>query len=348
MDVAAGIYTKIIFPNAASTFDPRLSDLQKSMLDATPDCIKLISVDGNLLQMNKAGRLALSISDNSALGMPWLPLLSDDVRQLGLEALQQAVSAQSARFRGKSGSPDNIVYWDNLLTPVLDASGKVMSILCISRDVTEKTRIEIELEEAIQREKLLSGELQHRVKNLFSVASGLVALAEKEAAREGAPEKTTQILRDKLGALSRASDLAFSFSNLERDQDNRVDLAALIEAILLPYGERCRVDANNVKIHPDDVTNLALFLHELATNSIKYGALARDDGIVAIRCSMSIGDLELIWEERGGPELSSTPDRQGFGGAMIDRIVRSAGGSIERSWRSKGLAVDLRLPLRSI
>lgn len=55
MEVAAKIYTSIVFPDTLSKTDPHLSDLQKTMLDATPDCIKVLSVDGRLLAMNRRG-----------------------------------------------------------------------------------------------------------------------------------------------------------------------------------------------------------------------------------------------------------------------------------------------------
>jgi len=115
------------------------------MLDAAPDCIKVVSVDGALLMMNKAGRRALNVPENSGFGMSWLDLLSEDVRPVGIEALRKATAGQNTRFPGKSRSNDETFYWDNLLTPVANSSGDVIAVLCISRDVTEKTLLEMQL-----------------------------------------------------------------------------------------------------------------------------------------------------------------------------------------------------------
>lgn len=345
MERAAGIYAQVIFPDAFSRSDPHLSDLQKTMLDATPDCIKVLSIDGRLLTMNRAGCLALNVPEDSDFGMPWLPLLPEDVHQLGKEALQKATEGQSARFPGRSEAPGGLMYWDNLLTPLVDASGHVLSILCVSRDVTAKTKLERELEDSINREKLLSREMQHRIKNLFSVVAGLIFIAEKEAAKENASVAATHILRDKLDALSRASDAAFSEGAIGDGDTGQADLATLVRSVLRPYGDRCLIGGGaRASISRRVMTTFALFLHELATNSVKYGALSTDGGDVTVRWKVNGDVLDFTWIETGGPAIPTSPQRQGFGSEMVDRIIQSAGGHINRTWRVEGLVADLHLP----
>lgn len=343
MKRAAGIYTEIISPNAFFEAGYQLTDMQLAMLDATPDCIKVLSVDGNLLTMNKAGCLALSVPTDSDFGMPWLPLLAEDVRELGAEALREAAEGRSARFPGKSQSPDQIIYWDNLLTPLVDASGRVRSILCVSRDVTARTQIENQLEDAIIREKLLSKEMHHRVKNLFSLVSSLISFAEKEAAKDFSQENATYILREKLNALARASDAAFAEGVVE-DAAGQVNLQTLISAVLEPYGDRCAMIGNKALVYRNTLTTLALLLHELATNSVKYGALSTEEGKVTIRWMVTEAALNLTWRETGGPIILAPPKHAGFGGKMVDRIVHSSGGKIEREWRAEGFIADLYFP----
>ncbi len=343
METAAGIYTRIIFPSALSETEPLLSDLQKAMLDATPDCIKVLSVDGRLLTMNRTGCLALNVPEDSRFGMPWLPLLPLDVQQLGAAALKKAAEGHSTRFPGRSESPGGLMYWDNLLTPFVDASGRVLSILCVSRDVTEKTKLERELEDSVNREKLLSREMQHRIRNVFSVLAGLTFIAEREAAKGNTPDTATRILREKLGALSRASDAAFSEADSEDGDAGEADLETLVRSVLQPYGDRCLMGGGRVSISRNAMTTFALLLHELATNSLKYGALSTDDGIVTIQWAAGGETLHLTWVEAGGPQISALPERQGFGSEMVDRVVRSAGGTITRTWRTEGLVAELHL-----
>lgn len=344
MEAAAGIYTRIMFPDAASKADPHLSEMQMAMLDATPDCIKVVSVDGRLTMMNKAGCLALNVPEDSEFGMLWLPLLPEDVHAAGQEALRKAAAGRAARFPGKSISPQGTIYWDNLLTPLVDGTGKVLSILCVSRDVTEKTLLERQLQEAVDREQLLAREMRHRIKNLFSVVSGLISISMREARAAGSPEAATEILREKLGALSRASDAVFTQGNGGRGDADPVDLGAVVTSVMQPYGNRCTAGGATISIRHDAITTFALLLHELATNSVKYGALGKDDGNVTVRWRASDSSLDLTWIETGGPTISSPPQRRGFGTEMVDRVVRSAGGTIERAWRTEGLVADLHFP----
>lgn len=339
MATASTAYTGIISPE-----DPHMPGPQKAMLDATPDCVKILSVDGRVLMINRAGVLALGLSETCDMGMPWLPLLHEDVRAAGLVALEKAASGETARFPGKSISPAGMFHWDNLLIPVKGPAGHVLSIMCVSRDVTEKILIERQLEEAISREKLLAREMQHRIKNLFSVASGLVVIAEKEARLANAPDTLATLLREKLNALARASDAVFA----HRDEEHGVgstDLEALVRSVLKPYGDHCIPIGEPVRVHTEVATTLALFLHELATNAMKYGALTMSGGTVTLRWSAKEGVLTLAWIESGGPRIVAPPTRSGFGSQMLDRIVRSSGGRIDRDWRTDGLVAELYLPL---
>jgi len=344
MEAAAGIYTRMMFPDAASKADPHLSAMQKAMLDATPDCIKVLSVDGKLLMMNRAGCFALGVPEDSEFGMSWLPLLPDEVHHAGAEALYKAAAGQTARFPGKSVSPKGTIYWDNLLTPLVDVSGQVLSILCVSRDVTEKTLLQRELAEAVDRERLLAREMRHRIKNLFSVVAGLISISMREASSNNGSEAVVDILREKLGALSRASDAVFAQENGQGGDTGPVDIGAVITSVLRPYGDRCTAIGKTALIRRDTITTFALFLHELATNSVKYGALSKEEGNVTVRWVAHDNSLDLTWIETGGPQVLSPPKRLGFGTEMVDRVVRSLGGAINRTWRTEGLIVDVHFP----
>lgn len=321
-----------------------LSRMQKAMLDSTPDCIKILSPDGRLLIMNKAGCLALNVPEDSGFGMPWLPLLPKEIYEPGLEALEKAASGQPARFPGKSVSADGIMHWDNMLTPLTDSTGQVVSILCISREITAKTRLEKQLEDALDREKLLSQEMHHRIKNIFSLISGLIFISEKEAVSLGNKETPTAILREKIQALSRASDAVFTQDKEDSMDSAAADLETIIHSVLLPYGNSCSLSGAETPIRRGSISTFALFLHELATNSVKYGALSAAEGSIAVSWTTDKNGLHLTWTETGGPELSSSPDQHGFGGQMVSRIVKAAGGSVEQIWNTSGLVTHLHLP----
>lgn len=344
MEAAASTYAGIMFPEAVSPAATSLSDMQKAMLDATPDCIKLVSTGGDLLMMNRSGCLALGVDQDGGFGMPWLPLLPEGVHPAGREALARAAAGEAARFPGMSVSPAGTLYWDNLLTPLVDGSGQVLSILCVSRDVTEKTLLDRQLQEAIDRETLLANEMRHRIKNLFSLVASLISISQREAGARESAGPAIEILRDKLGALSRATDAVFALENGGMADQSPVDVGAVVGSVLQPYGARCEYRGEAASIPMQAVTTLALFLHELATNATKHGALGQRGGRVSLGWDLLDDHVRLRWVETGGPAVSAPPSRQGFGTAMVDRIVRSTGGTIMRNWRPEGLTVELALP----
>lgn len=125
------------------------SDLLRAntdMLDVSVDCIKIITPDGHVSHMNRSGRLALLGQERvRKFGMEWLGLLPPEVRQQGKKAIKLAAKGQNARFAGKSVSGETTMYWDNILTPVLNDNGETTSILCVSRDITKQRVAELKL-----------------------------------------------------------------------------------------------------------------------------------------------------------------------------------------------------------
>lgn len=115
-------------------------------LDDSPDCVKFIDLNGDLLHMNKAGCEALSVQEPSAHGLLWLSLLPASVAPAGNAALNRALAGETVRFIAISaGGEIGTRFWDNLLTPITDASGSTHEIICISRDITDQHGLKAEL-----------------------------------------------------------------------------------------------------------------------------------------------------------------------------------------------------------
>ncbi|WP_260923925.1 sensor histidine kinase [Novosphingobium sp. 9] len=339
--------TPLAAPHSApSTSTTSLADLQRAMLDTTPDCIKVIAPDGNLVTMNRAGCVALGVDPASGFGMPWAPLLPPEIQVAAEAALERARAGHVARFSGRSEFNGLVFYWDNLLTPVLDADGGTSTILCVSRDITETTLLERQLEEAVAREKLMAREIAHRIKNLFSVVSSLSHFAEREARNSNGSKSPMALFRAKVEAIWRSFDAVFS-DNAARGSDfAHLDLQTLLISVLQPYYSQCSVHGDRVSLPETYLSTLSLVTHELMTNAVKYGAISRPDGEVNLHWSAHEGILDLVWEERGGPPLVATPEHRGFGSDLIDRLLATASGTITREWAEQGLTARISLPLR--
>jgi DNA-binding CsgD family transcriptional regulator len=125
----------------ARTSQPYEGKIDTSAFDGSPDCIKIISPDGRLKWLNGTGREVLNVTQEKVAGTEWIRLLPQSVHEAGYEALKNANNGIAQRFVGISEAPSvGVVYWDNLLTPLLSSNGEIVEILCISRDVTSDYR----------------------------------------------------------------------------------------------------------------------------------------------------------------------------------------------------------------
>ena len=122
---------------------------------------------------------------------------------------------------------------------------------------------------------------------------------------------------------------------------------------MLPYLNRDPAAAERIVIAGPDVlvgrtaaTNLALLIHEFATNAAKYGALSTSGGRVDVTWRIEDGRVALTWREHGGPPVPGEPATEGFGSLLARTAVTSGlGGQVTREWRAEGLAVQLSAPL---
>jgi two-component sensor histidine kinase len=91
-------------------------------------------------------------------------------------------------------------------------------------------------------------------------------------------------------------------------------------------------------------TTLAMVVHELATNSLKYGALSSPTGTLDVACSSPDREVVIVWTERGGPPVSAPVGAGGFGSKLVARsMTAQLGGSIDRQWQEEGVVVTIKL-----
>ena len=212
------------------------------------------------------------------------------------------------------------------------------------------TLIDIDREHR-QREAndLLTNELSHRIKNIFAVISGLIAI--RSRGREEVADYAAE-----LGAAVRALGTAHDYVRPLEGRSSDC-LQGLLRDLLAPYHDN---DANRVEIGGDDVvigaraaTPLALVFHELATNSAKYGALSGGAGRVKITVTAPCQDGDRIcvdWHETGVPtRREQTPEHEGFGSRLLRMAVENQlQGKFDRNFTEDGILVEIAFPATSI
>jgi len=207
------------------------------------------------------------------------------------------------------------------------------------------TGVSIDITEQKSRQEnanLLMRELHHRMRNLFATVSAIISLT-RHAARD--VDDYVDRISSRLDALNRAQNVLLS-SNFMTGS-----MHALMREVEAAF-PRVRWSGPDLLLPENALVAMALLFNELATNAVKHGALANDEGRVVVDWSQDSEGSEprifrLTWSETGTQGLIGPPDRTSFGTLLMERSVRNnLGGSIARRWDPTGLIVEIALPAK--
>ncbi len=193
---------------------------------------------------------------------------------------------------------------------------------------------------AAEKQELLIAELNHRVRNILNLIQGLVSQGK---ATTDNLQAYTEMLDGRIHSLARAHD------QLTRQEWSPTALSSLIEvevdAYLNGQKDRLIITGDTPMLAPEAFSTMALVVHELVTNSAKYGALTDQSGSVHIALNITDdGALMIQWREKGGPPVQA-PTRRGFGSTIIERTVPfELQGKVETRFKPAGFEADIMIP----
>ncbi len=203
----------------------------------------------------------------------------------------------------------------------------------LERRVAKRTA---QLETAIARQELLAREVDHRARNALAVIQSIVALTPPDDSA-----KFAEAIKGRIRAMAMAHNL------LSESRWRGADLLNLVNDELAPYAQEdgISVSGQPVSIAPTVAQNLALAVHELATNAAKYGALSNPGGRLSVNWRPVNDQLCIEWIEACGHEVSR-PSKKGFGSKVIEASIKSQlGGDVQKEWTPSGLHCTLSLPI---
>lgn len=231
---------------------------------------------------------------------------------------------------------DGAAHYLMRILPYRRREGVIDGVVLTFFDVTGMVRAE-------QRQQTLVHELDHRVRNMLTV---VMALANQTMARSADPAEFVRAFKGRLEALARAYGL------VTREAWGDVRLDEILREELQPYRldgkDRVSLDGLPVQLRPKAALAMGLVLHELATNAVKYGALAEPKGRITVQWRAERRDgsdmLRLEWCEHDGPPVVA-PAERGFGTELIDREVRyELRGALDLDFAADGLRAVMWLP----
>ena len=225
--------------------------------------------------------------------------------------------ALTFRFRRPDGRQ---VWLEETARGEFDASGRLLRIKGLTRDITERKELE-------EHKNLLIAELDHRVKNMLAIVSAIVTRT----------QETSSSMAEFVTAFDgRIRSMATTHELLSRRHWHGLSLAELVHRVLAPYATAgtTRIEGSDEVLSAEAGQTIAMVLHELATNAAKFGALSTKGGCVYVRWGhLRNGDAQspfcIWWEESGGPTVGPQA-RSGYGTSVIrDLIPYELGGRVE-------------------
>ncbi|MFJ2983391.1 MULTISPECIES: sensor histidine kinase [unclassified Pseudomonas] len=316
----------------------------ESMLNASPDCVKVLSTSGQIEFMNNAGLCLMHIGDLSqAQGLSWSQLWPEESRPIVLDAISKVTAGESTRFEAYCpAGPSEPKWWDVTVAPILSPDGRVEKIIAVSRDITERHHHEARLlslieaqNSRISRSDLHLEEIHHRVKNSLHLVNTLLLLQANLT-----PDEAVKLQLET--AAGRVVTIASVHERLYQTAEG-IDVLACdyLSALLGDLGKaladrRITLEADRFILPPERMAPLGMVISELITNALKYGK-----GTIGV-CVKDAGDHALISvtdEGEGFPDNYPKPSGTGLG----MRIVKSYSG-----YGSTAVSVDRQVEKSTI
>jgi PAS domain S-box-containing protein len=302
-----------------------------SIIQSSDDAIVSKNLDGIITSWNKGAERVFGYTAEEAVGQPItivIPRDRQDEERTILTRIRRGERIEhfeTVRQR-KHGS---LIVVSLTVSPVKNAEGKIVGASKIARDITQQRQTGDQI-------TTLAREAEHRSKNLLANVQAMVNLSQADAVAD-----LKNVIEGRIQALANVHSLFVASRWIG------AELSAVARQEFAPYStsgeQRVRIDGPPVLLEPNTAQAVAVTLHELVTNAVKYGALSTANGHIDLKWSHEAnGRLNLRWIETGGPTVQP-PTRKGFGGRIIEQMIAQLKGESRFDWRAEGLICEIIL-----
>jgi PAS domain S-box-containing protein len=309
-----------------------------AIVESSDDAIIAKDLNGIITNWNRGAHRLFGYTSDEAIGKPIEMLIPLDRKDEEPDILRRIRLGEHIEHyetirRRKDGS---LVEISLSVSPVKNREGRIIGAAKIARDITDRRQAE-------EQKSMLIQEMDHRIKNLFTLANSVVLLSVRSVET---PAELATTVSARLTSLAQAH--ALTVPNGFRSEQTTT-LHTLIKKNFVPYatnGEmtqpRVNITGPDLSIAGNSVTSFALLLHEFTTNAAKYGALSMVEGGVLVSCSQTADVYTVIWREINGPYIEREPGKSGFGTVLAQTTIRGQlRGEITREWNTEGLVIRL-------
>jgi PAS domain S-box-containing protein len=302
-----------------------------AIVQSSDDAIATKNLDGIITSWNKGAEGVFGYTAEEAIGQPITIVIPQDRQDEERRILTRIRRGERIEHfetirQHKHG---NLIWVSLTISPVKNAEGKIVGASKTARDITEQKRTGEQI-------ATLAREAEHRSKNLLANVQAMVNLSQADSVAD-----LKKAIEGRIQALANVHSLFVASRWIG------AELSTIAQQELAPYSatgeKRVRTDGPQVLLAPDIAQAVAVTLHELATNAVKYGALSTTNGHIDLKWSQEAnGRLNLRWIETGGPTVLP-PTRRGFGGRIIEQMIAQLKGETRFDWRGDGLVCEITL-----
>ncbi|MEW9808312.1 PAS domain S-box protein [Mesorhizobium marinum] len=300
-----------------NTLDPLAAARLAAIVDSSFDAIIGKDLNSIITDWNGAAERLFGYTAEEAIGHSVLMLIPDGLHGEEVDIIErirrgERVASYETTRRRKDGT---FISVSLTISPIKDADGTIIGASKIARDISAA-------KESERRIKLLMREVNHRVKNQFAV---ILSVIRETSRRAKDPLEFEEQVRDRIMALSRSHDLLVS------SEWSGTSLLDLLQEHLKPFGhdEQISLSGPLLTLQANAVQHLGMAIHELGTNSSKYGALSTGDGRITIEWKL-VGspkghrEFQMVWDETSasiaGRDEEGDP-KKGFGSVVLQRVT---------------------------
>ena len=310
------------------------AELQE-LIDGLPIMVAVVGADMQVDLFNKAWQ-DIGVTSEETRGAVLTDLLGPSARQISdrIKALSQKMQREGFEFSISVPGRGERVHL--LYCVPRFVNGQPQGFFFAAIDINERKEWE-------ERNRVISAELDHRVKNILALVNTIARMTGRNARDY---EEFKEVFANRIDSMAR------THSHLAAEKWDGTELRHLIseelEAYAVPDVDSITLEGPRVTVGPAAAQSIALAIHEMTTNAAKYGALAQSGGKLLVRWETGKTDVHLIWSETGVGSVAE-PERTGFGATVVkNAIVNQMHGSLEMQFGEDGLEIDISIPLASI
>jgi PAS domain S-box-containing protein len=308
-----------------------------SVVDSCEDAIISKDLNGMILSWNRGAERLFGYRVDEAVGKPITILIPPD-------RLDEEVSIIKRIRRGERIYPfetirrrknGSLIDISLTVSPVRDGQGAIIGASKVARDITGRKR-------AQEQKDIILLEMKHRIKNTLATIQAIANQTLRSVSAE-----------ERMAFAGRLQSLGSAYDLLTAEKWDRAPLVDVIGTVLQPFQEEHRErflieGPGDLFLDSKKSLALAMTLHELATNAVKYGALSNMSGRISVEWKVSEPlRLELRWKERGGPPVVQ-PERRGFGSRLIEQSLTGDSGKTLVTYSPRGLECVIEIALEDV